>query len=138
MTDRARELAKMLGEPMKIFSGSSTSSSSWPSWPSWSGSSTSSYTNTSNSSTSSFAGPINVTYYIGMMINLGGFIQWILKCRIADLQAKLHSFHLLMRFPLMYLFVLFCTLFVSLHIKLQEYLILICSEELDSIIQMLR
>ncbi len=79
-----------------------------------------------------------ITYYIGMMINLGGFIQWILKCRIADLQAKLHSFHLLMRFPLMYLFVLFCTLFVSLHIKLQEYLILICSEELDSIIQMLR
>ena len=53
---------------MKIFSGSSTSSSSWPSW---SGSSTSSYTNTSNSSnssTSSFAGPINVTYYIGMIL----------------------------------------------------------------------
>ena len=53
---------------MKIFSGSSTSSSSWPSWPSWSGSSTSSYTNTFNSSTSSFAGPINVTYYIGMIL----------------------------------------------------------------------
>ena len=53
---------------MKIFSGSSTSSTSWPSW---SGSSTSSYTNTSNSSnssTSSFAGPINVTYYIGMIL----------------------------------------------------------------------
>ena len=65
MTDRARELAKMLGEPMKIFSGSSTSSSIWPSW---SGSSTSSYTNTFNSSTSSFAGPINVTYYIGMIL----------------------------------------------------------------------
>jgi hypothetical protein len=55
MTDRARELAKMLGEPMKIFSGSSPSS----------------YSNTtysSNSSTSSFAGPINVTYYIGMIL----------------------------------------------------------------------
>lgn len=50
---------------MKIFSGSSTSSSSWPSW---SGSSTSSYTNTSSSSISSFAGPINVTYYIGMIL----------------------------------------------------------------------
>ena len=48
---------------MKIFSGSSTSSSSWPSWSS----SSNSY-NTSSSSTSSFAGPINVTYYIGMIL----------------------------------------------------------------------
>jgi len=59
MTDRAKELAKMLGAPMQIASPST----SW-SWPSTS--TNSSYAN--NSTSTSTSAPVTILYYIGMIL----------------------------------------------------------------------